>query len=76
MRPLHVVADIERSDTSRLLRDGDSFVSEMNRFAIKLDLVILNEAFLLFLGAAAGAIWLIISIIIYDRPKHKKHPHN
>jgi len=32
-------------------------------------------AFLLFIGAAAGAIWLIISIIIYDRPKRKKHPH-
>jgi len=32
-------------------------------------------AFLLFLGAASGAIWLILSILIYDRPKHKKHPH-
>jgi predicted unusual protein kinase regulating ubiquinone biosynthesis (AarF/ABC1/UbiB family) len=33
-------------------------------------------AFLLFLGAASGAIWLILSIIIYDRPKHKKHSHH
>ena len=32
-------------------------------------------AFLLFMGAAAGAIWLVISIMIYDRPKSKKHPH-
>jgi len=32
-------------------------------------------AFLLFLGAATGAIWLVISIIIYDRPRSKKHPH-
>jgi len=32
-------------------------------------------AFLLFASAAAGAIWLIITIMIYDRPKRKKHPH-
>lgn len=31
-------------------------------------------AFLLFLGAAAGAIWLIITIVVYDRPKRKKRP--
>ena len=50
VRPIHVIADIKRSDPGKFLRLGDPFMRQMHAFAIPLDFVILREALLLPLG--------------------------
>ncbi len=48
--PFHVVADEEAADTGGVLGGGDALVREVGGFAIELDFVVLDEAFLKFGG--------------------------